>query len=58
MHLFLPENGGRNSTMGVMRREGRRPDADEMMALRIILLIVTFVSTFKDAFEVRSFLVH
>ena len=58
MHIFLPENGGRNSTIDVVRREGRRPDADEMMALRIILLIVTFLSTFKDAFQVRRFLLH
>ena len=58
MYIFLSENGGRNSTIDVVRREGRRPDADEMMALRIIMLIVTFVSTFKDAFQVRRFLVH
>ena len=39
--------------MDVHTRYGRRPDADEMMILRIILLIITFGSILKDVFEVR-----
>ena len=41
--------------MDVNTRDARRPDADEMMALRIILLLITFGSTLKDILEVRTF---
>ena len=54
LKIFLSEHDGSNTTIDVIRRESMRPDADEMMALRIILLIITFGSTLKDILEVRT----
>ncbi|XP_028403676.1 transient receptor potential cation channel subfamily A member 1-like isoform X2 [Dendronephthya gigantea] len=43
---------GTNRTMNIHEREGRRPDASEMMALRVIILTVAHLEMLKDILEI------
>jgi hypothetical protein len=53
-YIYLSGDGSRNITMTINTRNGRPPNAGEMMALRIIMLTIVIGSILKDVLQVRS----
>ncbi|CAB4017442.1 Hypothetical predicted protein, partial [Paramuricea clavata] len=50
--LWEPGDGSRNITMTINTRNGRPPNAGEMMALRIIMLIIAIGAILKDVLQI------
>ena len=50
--MYFSDEHGKNVTKHITTRDGKRPDAPDMMALRVLILSLTAINIFKEAIQV------